>query len=479
MELCGTYSHPNGHVNCVRFSRDGTVMATACDDKVIRIWSTETLCLIRYLVGHQGEVRALDFSSDSSLIASCAWDRSVRVWEPEHSDESGVCECVSKSRHRIGTLSSDIKFAHDFPSDSDPLFASTADNRIYIWRASINPYTSDSSAIVGGGSGEQNGFHGRGRRRRRSVHMWHTKTVTGHRDLVSCIAFGRYDHSCRKLTLVSGSYDSHVRVWEIILDIDLDHVISVEALRTFKGHTSHVYCLDVCSQRNLIASGGEDKKVYIWKNISPPHSQQQQQDNDRKLNRKMTGRMQQQSRSTAGVVVKQAQRTLQQEIRPSTLSFVPGGNAIVVGGVGNIISIWSLSEGRVVMNTNLPKDVFQISSIALTEDGEYMGAADWGRANDLFGHLRLWQTSAVAVMRVVSMAFSNPHIVSLIMQYGSYYYYYSLLSPSSSDHLTTGSGEVREGEILRRNKNKTSPSSLSIPSRKRPRILMQTPDHLN
>eukprot|EP00466_Bigelowiella_natans_P006866 jgi/Bigna1/130023/aug1.10_g4731 len=251
MELCGTYSHPNGHVNCVRFSRDGTVMATACDDKVIRIWSTETLCLIRYLVGHQGEVRALDFSSDSSLIASCAWDRSVRVWEPEHSDESGVK-----------------------PS---------------------------------------------------SIH----------------------NQPCMRVCFKVTSSDWHLifrhKVWEIILDIDLDHVISVEALRTFKGHTSHVYCLDVCSQRNLIASGGEDKKVYIWKNISPPHSQQQQQDNDRKLNRKMTG-----------------------------------GNAIVVGGVGNIISIWSLSEGRVVMNTNLPKDVFQISSIALTEDGEYMGAADWG-----------------------------------------------------------------------------------------------------
>ncbi|MFC1410079.1 hypothetical protein ACEZCY_12470 [Streptacidiphilus sp. N1-12] len=67
----------------VVFSPDGTLLATACDGAEVRLWDTATHQLRgQSLVGHTGAVRAVAFSPDGTLLATAGDDAEVRLWDP-------------------------------------------------------------------------------------------------------------------------------------------------------------------------------------------------------------------------------------------------------------------------------------------------------------------------------------------------------------------------------------------------------------
>ena len=62
-------------VRCVRFSPDGTVLASSGVDRVIRLWDPATGKQLQSLVGHRDEVVALTFSPDGRTLASARTSR--------------------------------------------------------------------------------------------------------------------------------------------------------------------------------------------------------------------------------------------------------------------------------------------------------------------------------------------------------------------------------------------------------------------
>ena len=65
----------------MRFSPDGSLLATASADHTVRLWDGTTGHLVRTLIDCDNLVYAVAFSPDSKLLAAGSWDGFVRIWD--------------------------------------------------------------------------------------------------------------------------------------------------------------------------------------------------------------------------------------------------------------------------------------------------------------------------------------------------------------------------------------------------------------
>lgn len=75
------FAKHGGRINHFAFSPDGNLIASACQDKIIRIFNANTGELIRQLDDHLEGVHYVEFSPDSKTLVSASWDRTAILFE--------------------------------------------------------------------------------------------------------------------------------------------------------------------------------------------------------------------------------------------------------------------------------------------------------------------------------------------------------------------------------------------------------------
>ncbi|KAK1976745.1 WD40-repeat-containing domain protein, partial [Colletotrichum cereale] len=71
----------SGPVSSVAFSGDGTQLASASWDKIVKVWDAATGQYLRTLAGHSDYVTSVAVSGDGMQLASASRDSTVKVWD--------------------------------------------------------------------------------------------------------------------------------------------------------------------------------------------------------------------------------------------------------------------------------------------------------------------------------------------------------------------------------------------------------------
>lgn len=186
------------------WSRDGTRLATSGFAAQVRLYDTATRKLVGELQGPGDDLRALSFSPDGRLLAAGGRNGKIRIWRLQ--GDQGP-EDYTAHQGRVRALA--------FSSDGAQLASSGEDGKIHVWSLTSHsgrdlprrPAKIFSLAFFGphelaaGGSDNL-------------IRLWDVATgrevgqLTGHQGSVTSL-------DSNGQILVSGSYDTVVRIWTI------------------------------------------------------------------------------------------------------------------------------------------------------------------------------------------------------------------------------------------------------------------------
>jgi WD40 repeat protein len=228
-------AHRNKMIACLQFDTE-KILVGYDEDACIEVYDIKTGALRKRLQGHEGSVWALEFHRNA--LVSCSTDHSVRVWDIE----KGVCTQVLKGhtdtvRCLKIVMPARVGMMPDGQAEMVPkvplIITGSRDSTLRVWKLPLS---------------EDKPFFPTGPSQTDLECLYFVRTLLGHHDSVRAIA-------AHGDTLVSGSYDCSVRVWEISTG---------ETKHCLRGHTQKVYSVVLDYKRNRCISRSIDNIVKVW-----------------------------------------------------------------------------------------------------------------------------------------------------------------------------------------------------------------------
>ncbi|KAI9207575.1 WD40-repeat-containing domain protein, partial [Polychytrium aggregatum] len=228
-------AHETSVVTCLQFDTDKIVSGS--DDQTMHIYDTKTGNMVRRLSGHDGGVWALQYWKH--VLVSGSTDRSVRVWDMDSGQCTHIFEGHTSTVRCLTILTpSPVNGDESNIQPAVPLIVTgSRDATLRVWRLpdpKVDPPHLPEAHANGAAAATTNPYF---------MHV-----LTGHSGSVRAIAgYGNI--------LVSGSYDSSVRVWDVVQGRQIWH---------FTGHREKVYSVGYSHELQRAVSGSMDASVRVW-----------------------------------------------------------------------------------------------------------------------------------------------------------------------------------------------------------------------
>lgn len=267
VQLWGGASQPatslRGHigaVNAIVFTPDGETVASAGEDRTVRLWRStgEPLGLLRV----PDPVERLAFNRDGSLLAAGGRDGLLRLWDVASPGSAGAVATVVAHAGAVRAVA--------FDPVGRFLATGGADRTVRLWDL-VDPRRPTELAVLNGhrDTVEAVAFSPDGRTLAsvsasadRTVRLWNVDgtgppvllgNLTGHIGGAKAVAFvsgGRM--------LAGAGWDGRVRLWDLT---DLSQAYEPVPLT---GHTGPVGVLAAGGDGRVMVTGGEDRMIIVW-----------------------------------------------------------------------------------------------------------------------------------------------------------------------------------------------------------------------
>lgn len=238
-------AHGSSVVTCLLLSHGRIISAS--DDHSIHVYSPLTGELLQMLDGHEGGVWALAACKDT--LVSGSTDRTVRIWNLAtgrcthiFGGHTSTVRCLAIVKPEWIEIEGEggVITKEKWPKRS-VIVTGSRDHSLRVWtlpRPGDPEYrcygADDSEADPADEDADDNPYH--------KMHL------EGHDHAVRALA-------ARGRTLVSGSYDCTVRIWDIVTG---------ECKWVLVGHTQKVYSVVLDIHRQIACSGSMDGTVRVW-----------------------------------------------------------------------------------------------------------------------------------------------------------------------------------------------------------------------
>jgi WD40 repeat protein/energy-coupling factor transporter ATP-binding protein EcfA2 len=335
-----------GNIYSVSFSPDGTKIATAGEDKIIRLWGRNGQ-FIRFLTKHEDLIRGLSFSPDGKILASVSDDETIKLWnfDNNHFETLG--------KHEFGITSV------DFSPDGRTLVSGDFNGSFKIWnlnskkllrhinhaKLSVNSvkFSPDGKTIASASDDK-------------TIKLWNVvngqliKTLKGHTYKVKDVSF-----SSDGKTIASASYNNTIKLW---------NVANGQLIKTLEGHIEKVNSVIFSPDGQTLASASDDKTIKLWK-ISDKHLITLITTLEGHIDKVNSVRFSPDSKIIASAsddgTIKLWSRDNQENMtilqthlnNPNQIDFSPDGQMLVSASDNNAIALWNVSKGTVI--TPFPK----------------------------------------------------------------------------------------------------------------------------